>query len=324
MGDCATGPGATGPGATGPGAGGPGQRGARARLRAAAPEDHRWTVLAQQRCRGGERRRLGDVARRQTGHHRSATPACSIGWHAVGTGRLAAEPWGREHLVGIAEPVGSNARRTRSITTRSSSENMSGIRHALSTPTPCSPVIEPPSSMQHVDDLLGELLRRLLGAVVGRVEQHERVKVAVAGVEDVRHPESGARPRAARCGRARRGGRRGARRRPGRCSPGRAGPWRRTPPCEPARSSPARWRPRRRGSPGLRPPGRWPRSSAMSSSTADRVPVALDDQHGRRVERQTGTGRRLACLHRERGPSSRGRRARSERRLCPRQRYRLP
>ena len=44
-------------------------------------------------------------------------------------------------LPGFERPAGSNARRTRCITSRSSSPNISGIEHALSVPTPCSPVM---------------------------------------------------------------------------------------------------------------------------------------------------------------------------------------
>jgi hypothetical protein len=74
-------------------------------------------------------------------------------------------------------------------------------------PTPCSPVIDPPCSMQRSriapDDLLG-----LLGLPGdGVVEEHQRVQVAVAGVEDVGNrtlsrptaSESDAAPRAVRC-----------------------------------------------------------------------------------------------------------------------------
>ena len=47
---------------------------------------------------------------------------------------------------GLASPCGSKALRKRCIAARSASLNISGIAHALSVPTPCSPVIEPPAS----------------------------------------------------------------------------------------------------------------------------------------------------------------------------------
>ena len=122
---------------------------------------------------------------------------------------------------GFASPRGSKARRSRCIAARSSSPNISGIAHALSVPTPCSPVIEPPASTQASRILLGELPPRASASPVDApVVEHERVQVAVAGVEDVadaqpvlpaRARRSGAAPRAASCA---------ARRRPARSSRG--------------------------------------------------------------------------------------------------------
>src|SRR3954470_4141434 len=50
---------------------------------------------------------------------------------------------------GFSRPSGLNAFRRRSITSRSSSENSIGIWSFFSMPTPCSPVMEPPSSTQY-------------------------------------------------------------------------------------------------------------------------------------------------------------------------------
>ena len=55
---------------------------------------------------------------------------------------------------------GRSARRSRAIASRSASLNSSGIAQALSVPMPCSPVSEPPASMQASRIALGELVRR--------------------------------------------------------------------------------------------------------------------------------------------------------------------
>src|SRR5439155_2190397 len=78
----------------------------------------------------------------------SASPASCNGWaplcrpgtspHSRGVGNT---------LPGLASPPGSNAHRSSCMVSRSSAVNMRGIDFALSTPTPCSPVIEPPCSM---------------------------------------------------------------------------------------------------------------------------------------------------------------------------------
>ena len=64
-------------------------------------------------------------------------------------GYLTTEPRRREDLSRVAYiPAGSNAQRTSCMVSRSSSLNMRGIYAALSTPTPCSPVIDPPCWIQ--------------------------------------------------------------------------------------------------------------------------------------------------------------------------------
>ncbi len=110
---------------------------------------------------------------------------------AVGAGDLAAQPRRREAPCrGSTSPFGSNARRSGCIVSRSSSPNISGIEHALSVPTPCSPVSEPPASMHASRISLGELLGPLRLALDRAVVEDERVEVAVAGVEDVADPEA--------------------------------------------------------------------------------------------------------------------------------------
>ena len=49
-----------------------------------------------------------------------------------------------------------------------------------------------------VEDRAADLLGRLAGALDGVVEEHQRVQVAVAGVEDVGHPDAGGRRTARR------------------------------------------------------------------------------------------------------------------------------
>ena len=51
-------------------------------------------------------------------------------------------------LPGLQRPAGSNAQRSRCIVSRSFGPNIFGIAPFLSTPTPCSPVIEPPWARQ--------------------------------------------------------------------------------------------------------------------------------------------------------------------------------
>ena len=97
-----------------------------------------------------------------------------------------------------------------------------GIEHALSTPTPCSPVSEPPASM-HASRIASASSLARSASPCGLVVEHERVQVAVARVEDVPDAEpvlgrarrSGAAPRAAACA---------GRRRPGRSSRARCDP----------------------------------------------------------------------------------------------------
>ena len=80
-----------------------------------------------------------------------------------------------------------------SITSRSSSENIRGMYSALSAPTPCSPVIDPPASMQYCrispPTFGGEL--RLPGNLL--VVADQRMQVAVAGMEHVADAQAAAR-----------------------------------------------------------------------------------------------------------------------------------
>ena len=78
---------------------------------------------------------------------RSATPGPLQRVRAVRARHLAAEPRRRENLPRVRDPVRIERRAEARIAARSSAPNSFGIEHALSTPTPCSPVSEPPASM---------------------------------------------------------------------------------------------------------------------------------------------------------------------------------
>src|SRR5205085_8015039 len=98
-------------------------------------------------CTRGLRHDLGafiDVRRRVDHHPRPATPASSA---ACGTYLPGLSPHSRgvgKIFPGLKRISGSNAQRSRFMVARSSSENISLMYAALSAPTPCSPVIEPP------------------------------------------------------------------------------------------------------------------------------------------------------------------------------------
>ena len=137
---------------------------------------------------------------------------------AVGPRHLAAEPRRREHLARVREPVGVEAVRRRRIASRSRSPKSFGIEHALSTPTPCSPVSEPPASMHAsriaVASSLGALglarRPRRRRARAGAGCRRRRGRRSRRGARARRRARrSAAAPRAAACA---------ARRRPGRSS----------------------------------------------------------------------------------------------------------
>ena len=156
---------------------------------------------SESRCPCGARRAWRADSRRppSTMHVRSPGSCSTIpGSESLGMSRPARvggrdtgrAPRRRAAASGTACP-GSRARagrtpaRTRCIASRSASLNISGIAHALSVPTPCSPVIEPPAST-HASRMRPASSSRAFGlALDARVVEHERVEVAVAGVKDV-------------------------------------------------------------------------------------------------------------------------------------------
>ena len=74
---------------------------------------------------------------------------------------------------------------------RSSALNILGMAFNLSRPTPCSPVMEPPCAMHSSRISARDLLGPVELTVDAGVVQHQRMEVAVPGVEHVRHPEPG-------------------------------------------------------------------------------------------------------------------------------------
>src|SRR5215469_8526685 len=88
------------------------------------------------------------IVKRFHGQKRSATPAVSSG---CGTYSPGLSPQRRKRgkiLVGLATSWGSKAQRRRCMVSRSGSANILDIMCFFSSPTPCSPVMEPPFSMQ--------------------------------------------------------------------------------------------------------------------------------------------------------------------------------
>ena len=83
---------------------------------------------------------MSELVQFARGHQRMRCPA-----HA---GHLPAHRGVGNTLPGLHRPAGSNAHRSNCIVSRSSALNIFGMYLDLSVPTPCSPVIEPPCSMQ--------------------------------------------------------------------------------------------------------------------------------------------------------------------------------
>ena len=88
-------------------------------------------------------------------------------------------------LPGLSRPRSSNARLTAKNASRSAVENCTHIELIFSMPTPCSPVIVPPSSHAQFENIRAERVGAFpLAGCVG-VEQDQRMQVAVAGVKHV-------------------------------------------------------------------------------------------------------------------------------------------
>ena len=79
--------------------------------------------------------------------NRSATPATSSGCGTYSPGFSPHRRVRGNTLVGFDSCKGSKAQRTRCMVSRSGSANIFDIMCFFSSPTPCSPVIEPPFSM---------------------------------------------------------------------------------------------------------------------------------------------------------------------------------
>src|SRR5690349_3415434 len=103
------------------------------------------------RC-GLERERcaLQKAAATETRGHqkRSARPAVSSGCGEYSPGFSPHRRGEGKTFVGFESCKGSKAQRTRCMVARSGSANIFAIMHFFSSPTPCSPVIEPPAARQ--------------------------------------------------------------------------------------------------------------------------------------------------------------------------------
>ena len=114
-----------------------------------------------------------------------ARPRCRPGTspHSRGVGKT---------LPGLASPAGSNAHRSSCMVSRSSAVNMRGMCLALSDAHPVLAGDRAAVRDAQVEDRAGHLLGRARPRPRHRVvEEHQRVQVAVAGVEDVGHPDAG-------------------------------------------------------------------------------------------------------------------------------------
>ena len=88
-------------------------------------------------------------------------------------------------LPGLQRPVGLKASFSRCMNARSASEKINGMKSAFSSPMPCSPEIEPPTSAQTFMISRARRHHPRLLAGLARIVEDVRVQVAVAGVEDV-------------------------------------------------------------------------------------------------------------------------------------------
>ena len=199
-----------------------------------------------------------------------------------------------EHLPAVGELARDRRRvRMRCISSRSSAENISGRYSRFSMPTPCSPVIEPPSETHSRRIVAGQLVRALERSRLAAVER----------ISGCRFPSPAWKTLATRMPRSRSSGRSrpaprraacGARRRPGRCSPATSQPT-----AENALLRPFQISARSLGSSvewtSVAPDSASSSSSATrSASTTSRSPFELDDQErrARRVTAASPTPRR--------------------------------
>ena len=107
---------------------------------------------------------------------------------------------------GLSSQSGSKADLIRRCWSSSTSVNCTRMRSRFSTPTPCSPVRQPPTSTQSCRMSAPNCLGAREAVRVVGVEHDERMQVAVAGMEDVGDLEPVAARSSRRCGAARRAG----------------------------------------------------------------------------------------------------------------------
>ena len=132
----------------------------------------------------------GQVARLMLDQNRSATPSRSSGWRRYGPGTSPQRRGVGRSLPGLQSPSGSNARRgavhRRQVGLREHPRHRAHLVDA-------DPVLarERPARLDAgVEDLGRELLGTLRLALDRGVVEHERMQVAVAGVEHVPDPEA--------------------------------------------------------------------------------------------------------------------------------------
>ena len=196
----------------------------------------------------------------------------------------------RHGLAGIEQPIGVE----RALDARESARarrgaNCTHICAIFSTPTPCSPVIVPPTSMQSSRIAAPNAsVRSDLAGDVG-VEQDQRMQVAVAGMEHVRAAQAEFRATAPRCAAAPRASARARDRAVDAVVVGRdAARPPETPPCAPTRTAAAAPRPCDTRISVAPLAVEHARDLRHLGGDLLRRAVGLDQQHGRRVERIAG------------------------------------
>ena len=123
-----------------------------------------------------------------TGRRVAAPPPGRL---SIGRRTSAARPGQRLHGASTLPRVGdARPDRWRRAARRMQRDVVLGVHERrgsarFSTPTPCSPVIEPPSAMHSRRISAAQRLGAIERARLAAVEQDQRVQVAVAGVEDV-------------------------------------------------------------------------------------------------------------------------------------------
>ena len=122
-----------------------------------------------------------------------ASESRQVGKRQLAAGARACAPYSAQRcsvgiaLPGLSRPCGSNARLTPWKASAARPANCAHIWLSFSTPTPCSPVIVPPTATHSSRMSAAEVARRARSSSgLAGVEQDQRMQVAVAGMEHVR------------------------------------------------------------------------------------------------------------------------------------------